>query len=428
VIANHALVLHQAAVDHALGVAATEEEEAAPGGIRRIVFDEGHHLFDAADGAFSGHLTAFETAELRRWLRGPESERRRGRGLADRIGDLVADNDEAEKLMHKVLRAALALPGPGWTRRVQAGTPEGAAEHFLALVRQQVLARAEQNSGHSLETDCAPAIDGLAAAAGELAAGLIDLKRPMAGLAAALARKLDAEADELSSSDRGRIEAVSRSLRRRGELMVGGWIDMLSRLIEEKSAPFIEWFAVEQSHGREADVGMHSHWIDPTEPLAQAVLKDADGIIITSATLKDRPPDIPDDWTNAEMRTGAVHLPYPVKRVSYDSPFDYPSISRIVVVNDVNREDMDQLAAAYRELFFASGGGALGLFTAISRLRAVHKRLARPLAQKGLALYAQHVDPMDTVWSTCSGPSAMPACSSSTRCATASTFRATACA
>ena len=49
VIANHALVLHQAAVDHALGVATTEEEEAAPGGIRRIVFDEGHHLFDAAD-------------------------------------------------------------------------------------------------------------------------------------------------------------------------------------------------------------------------------------------------------------------------------------------------------------------------------------------------------------------------------------------
>ena len=104
VIANHALVLHQAAVDHALGVATTAEEEAAPGGIRRIVFDEGHHLFDAADGAFSGHLTAFETSELRRWLRGPESERRRGRGLADRIGDLVAENEEAEKLMQGIVR------------------------------------------------------------------------------------------------------------------------------------------------------------------------------------------------------------------------------------------------------------------------------------------------------------------------------------
>jgi ATP-dependent DNA helicase DinG len=396
VIANHALVLNQAATDYALGVAETEEEEAAPGGLRRIVFDEGHHLFDAADSAFSGHLTALETAELRRWLRGPETERRRGRGLVDRIGDLVADNEAAETLVQKVLQAAYALPGPGWTRRVQAGTPEGVAEHFLSVVRQQVLARAEQNAGNSIETDCVPLVDGLAEAAEDLATALHDLKRPMTRLAEALAKKLDDEAQELSTYDRGRIEAVSRSLMKRGELMVGGWIDMLARLLETKNPLFVEWFAIDQIYGREADVGLHSHWVDPTEPLALAVLKNADGVIITSATLKDRPPDVPDDWANAEMRTGAVHLPYPVKRASYDSPFDYASTCRLLVVNDVNREDMDQVAAAYRELFFASRGGGLGLFTAISRLRAVHKRLSVALAQKGLALYAQHVDPMDT--------------------------------
>ena len=396
VIANHALVLHQAAVDHALGVASTAEEEAAPGGLRRIVFDEGHHLFDAADSAFSGHLTAFETVELRRWLRGPETERRRGRGLADRIGDMVADDEAAEKLLQQVLRAAHALPGPGWMRRVQAGQPDGPAENFLALVRQQVLARTQENNGNSQETDCTPLVDGLAAAVGELAVALIDLKKPMAALANALAKKLDTEAEDLSTNDRGRIEAVSRSLKRRGALMVGSWIDMLGRLLEDRNPLFIEWFSVDQAFGRETDVGLHSHWVDPTEPLALAVLKDADGIIITSATLKDRPPDVPDDWANAEMRTGAVHLPYPVKRASFDSPFDYKAISKVIVVNDVSRDDMDQIAAAYRELFIASGGGALGLFTAISRLRAVHKRLLRPLAQAGLPLYAQHVDPMDT--------------------------------
>ena len=131
-------------------------------------------------------------------------------------------------------------------------------------------------------------------------------------------------------------------------------------------------------------------------PLANTVLRSADGIIVTSATLKDRPPDVPDDWTNAEMRTGAIHLPYPVKRAGYDSPFDYKKISRVIVVTDVKREDMDQIAAAYREFFIASGGGGLGLFTAIARLRAVHKRIAQPLAKFGLPLYAQHVDPMDT--------------------------------
>lgn len=396
VIANHALVLRKAAVDQAIGYTQTKEESSAPQDLRRLVFDEGHHLFDASDSAFSGHLTALETAELRRWLRGPEAAARRGRGLKERVGDLVSDDETAEKHLNAVLSAAYALPGPGWTRRIQAGTPEGAAESFLTLVRQQVLARAEQNSGQTLETDCMPLVEGLSTAAGELAAALIDLKRPMALLANTLAKKLDDEAAELSTYDRGRIEAVARSLRRRGELMVGSWIDMIERLLDKPNPLFVEWFSVDQMFGREADVGLHSHWIDPTEPLALVVLKPADGVVITSATLKDRPPEAPEDWTNAEMRTGAVHLPYPVRRVSYDSPFDYRNSSRIIVVNDVNREDMDQLAAAYRELFLGARGGSLGLFTAISRLRAVYKRLVRPLAQKGLPLYAQHVDPIDT--------------------------------
>ncbi len=396
VIANHALVLRKAAVDQAIGYTQTKEESSAPQDLRRLVFDEGHHLFDASDSAFSGHLTALETAELRRWLRGPEAAGRRGRGLKERVGDLVSDDETAEKHLNAVLSAAYALPGPGWTRRIQAGTPEGAAESFLTLVRQQVLARAEQNSGQTLETDCMPLVEGLSTAAGELAAALIDLKRPMASLANTLAKKLDDEAAELSTYDRGRIEAVARSLRRRGELMVGSWIDMIERLLDKPNPLFVEWFSVDQMFGREADVGLHSHWIDPTEPLALVVLKPADGVVITSATLKDRPPEAPEDWTNAEMRTGAVHLPYPVRRVSYDSPFDYKNSSRIIVVNDVNREDMDQLAAAYRELFLGARGGSLGLFTAISRLRAVYKRLVRPLAQKGLPLYAQHVDPIDT--------------------------------
>ena len=43
-----------------------------PGAPTRLVFDEGHHVFDAADGAFSAYLSGRETAELRRWLRGGE--------------------------------------------------------------------------------------------------------------------------------------------------------------------------------------------------------------------------------------------------------------------------------------------------------------------------------------------------------------------
>jgi ATP-dependent DNA helicase DinG len=396
VIANHALVLHQAAVDHALGAPSVEEGQEAAGTLKRIVFDEGHHLFDAADSAFSGHLTGLETGELRRWIRGSEVQGRRGRSLAERLSDLIAQDETAERLLSDITHAARMLPAPGWQRRVQAGAAEGPAEIFLALTRAQVLARSENGSGQTLEADCRPLVEGLAAEAGMLAAHLIDLQRPMLKLARLLMQKLDEKAAELDSSERARIEALARSLRRRGELTIGEWIDMLNRLVEGADPRFVDWFSVEQLSGREIDVGLHSHWVDPTKPLAETVLARADGVLITSATLKDRPPASPEDWQNAEMRTGVVHLPYPVKRVSHESPYDYVKNSRILIVNDVNREDMDQLAAAYRELFLAAQGGALGLFTAISRLKAVHRRLMQPLAQRGLTLLAQHVDPIDT--------------------------------
>ena len=51
--------------------------------------------------------------------------------------------------------------------------------------------------------------------------------------------------------------------------------------------------------------------------------------------------------------------------------------------------------SAYRALFLAAGGGGLGLFTAISRLRAVHARIAPELEAAGIPLLAQHVDAMD---------------------------------
>ena len=42
-----------------------------------------------------------------------------------------------------------------------------------------------------------------------------------------------------------------------------------------------------------------------------------------------------------------------VKKCSYDSPFDYKEATRVIVINDVNKNDLDQVAAAYEVLFKA---------------------------------------------------------------------------
>jgi ATP-dependent DNA helicase DinG len=86
----------------------------------------------------------------------------------------------------------------------------------------------------------------------------------------------------------------------------------------------------------------------------------------------------------------------PPVRAAVPSPFDYADCTRVLVVTDVRKDDMDQVAAAYRELFKAAGGGGLGLFTAVSRLKEVWKRIRGPLDAAGIDLLAQHVEGMDT--------------------------------
>jgi ATP-dependent DNA helicase DinG len=163
----------------------------------------------------------------------------------------------------------------------------------------------------------------------------------------------------------------------------------------EVNDEFVDWFEIAREDGRDVDVGLERRWIDPTIPLANEVLAHAHGALVTSATLRDAG-DGEGDWESAEVRTGAHHLPEPPKRASFGSPFSYAQQARIFIVKDVERRNADQLAAAYRELFLASGGGALGLFTAVRSLRAVESRIAAPLAEAGLTLYAQHVDKLDT--------------------------------
>ena len=119
-------------------------------------------------------------------------------------------------------------------------------------------------------------------------------------------------------------------------------------------------------------------------------------MLVTSATLRDVTGDPEADWAAAERRTGALHLPRPPELASEPSPFDYAGNTRVLVLDDVSRDDPDQIAAATRELFLAAGGGGLGLFTAISRLKAVYDRIAAPLEDTGLTLLAQHVDVLDT--------------------------------
>ena len=383
VVANHALVMTQ--------MARGLMEEG--GGPTRFVFDEGHHLFDAADSAFSAHFTGHEASELRRWIRGAEARgRRRGRGLKTRVEDLLGENADAADALDQIVAAAGALPDAGWHQRCADSRPAGPAEAFLAAVRHHTYARTADSRGpYDIEADTNDPAPELIDAAGRLEGALHKLEQEIGRLRSHLMRRLDEEADELDTNLRIRIESVCRSVQFRAEQVLRAWRYMLASLAGDRPIEFVDWFSVDRIDGRDVDIGLHRHWIDPTVPFAGVVAAPAHGVLVTSATLRDGTGEAEADWRSAEARTGALHLPSSV-RAAVPSPFAYDRLTRVFVVTDVRKDDLAQVAAAYRALFIAAGGGALGLFTAISRLRGVYERIAGALDEAGLQLYAQHID------------------------------------
>ncbi|WP_369060491.1 ATP-dependent DNA helicase [Caulobacter sp. 73W] len=397
VIANHALVMTQAAFDGARSAKGLKTDVETTT-LKRIVFDEGHHLFEAADSAFSSALSGAELAELRRWIRGPEGRGRRGRGLEARLLDILGDRETARDALRAALHAAAALPGEGWSGRVAPpdgqANPIGPIEAFLVVVLEQLRARATA-SDVGMECAARPALDMVRQTAAEAARAIAAVEAPLLALARHLEDVLDEDTDTLPTSERARIEGALRGLDRRARMTLPAWRSMLKAIDEdsEDDPEFVDWFEATFLYGRVVDAACRRHWVDPTQPLQAAVLSRAHGVLVTSATLTD--PSADDPFALAEMRTGAARLPDPPKLLRLASPFDYANNARAFVVTDVGRDDPRQVSAAMRELFLAAGGGGLGLFTAIRRLKAVHERIAAPLADKGLALYAQHVDPLE---------------------------------
>lgn len=383
VIANHALVM----VNAARGRDAAQRPT-------RIVFDEGHHVFEAADSTFAAALTGAETIELRRWVIGPEAKSRgRRRGLAARLADVASYDEEGARAIAQAREAAEALPGDGWLARIVESTPSGPLEELLSAARALTYARDEsggQDAGYGLETEVAQLDGPFIEVAGRAQEALEALRKPLVRLGLRLEALIEDGPDWLDGPARARIEGARGAIAWRTDLLAG-WIALLARLGGPGDPDFVDWVAVERSDGREWDVGLHRHYLDPMKPFANTVLAPAHGVMMTSATLRDG-----EDWDSAIARSGAPHIEVAPRLFAAESPFNYASQAEVLIVTDVAKGDIPALAAAYGRLIEASGGGALGLFTAIRRLRAVYGRIADRLARGGLPLFAQHVDPIDT--------------------------------
>ncbi|MEZ5693951.1 MAG: ATP-dependent DNA helicase [Altererythrobacter sp.] len=388
VIANHALVMVNAA---RAGFGGGRDHAQRPS---RIVFDEGHHVHQAADSTFAAALTGAETIELRRWIVGPERKSKgRRRGLAARLADVASYDDAGGEAVETAITAAQALPTDGWLQRLHDNEPFGPIEALLAAVRALTYARDESGgheAGYGIETEVAELPGPLIQLAQEAMQALATIRSPLVKLGVRLEAIVEDAPDWLDAQGRARIEGARNSLGWRIDL-IAAWEAMLDRLGGPADPEFVDWFAVDRSEAREFDIGIHRRWLDPMKPFARVVLEPSHGVMLTSATLRDG-----EDWETAIEASGAPHIEVQPQLSAAESPFDYANRAEVLIVTDVKRGDLPALAGAYARLIEVAGGSVLGLFTAIRRLRIVHGRIADRLARAGLPLYAQHVDPIDT--------------------------------
>jgi ATP-dependent DNA helicase DinG len=341
--------------------------------------------------------------------------------LKRRLEDIVAGDDNALADIEAALEAARTLPGQGWENRLSSSQPLGSGETFFMHLRAALYLRVgDPDSLYDLQCELYPAPDNVVAAARDFGSALATLAVPLTRLINWLVKHLDDNADQLDSSQRARIEGAIRGLELRAGGPLGAWQTMLADVDGGARDGFVDWMQIDRMDGQDRDVGLARHWLDPTIPFAHSVLDTAHGVTITSATLQDyaaprqtadlaknaesgtdtktrsmsgKPPH--DGWQSAIALTGAAHMDHAAMRVSFSSPFDYANQTRILVVNDLDRERPEATASAMAALMIAAGGGGLGLFTAIRRLRAVYPALVSRLEAAEIPLYAQHIDQMN---------------------------------
>jgi len=397
VIANHALVMSAAASG---GI-----DEAHPP--ERFVFDEGHHIFHAADSAFGCDLTAQSGYELRRWILGGEGRSKgRVRGLFRRAEPLLANQDDAV-LLDAIKQHATCLPADGWPGRLDNNEPKGPFEKFLRGVQQLVFTRDDDAaSPYSLECPASDLPADLLEQVRGLRSAFLQLYKAVQSLMQRLSKRLENES-ELDGDTRRRIEALLKTLRYYVSDQLMGWQNMCEALLASTATPdpltptndsrqdTIDWLAIERIDGRMLDVGMLRRYLDPTKPFITAMQQQAKGMVLTSATLTDPGLETEAGWQAAEAECGTIHLEKAALRASVPSPFDYARQTRVLVVTDVNQKDDTAVANAYQQLFIAAQGGALGLFTAIERLKRVRASIMGALARARLPLYSQHTDGLD---------------------------------
>jgi DNA polymerase-3 subunit epsilon/ATP-dependent DNA helicase DinG len=181
----------------------------------------------------------------------------------------------------------------------------------------------------------------------------------------------EAEAPELETL-RIRLMGLSRML---GEAHL-----QLDQFIRRPARNAIYWLSMRRGRALNFNVAP----LNVGTLIQQHLLDRKRSVILTSATLR-----VEGVFDYMRDRLGAET----VGELAVGSPFDYPSVALLYMVNDIpepgSRGYQKTLEETLIDLFKATEGRALALFTSYSQLKATTTAITEPLAKEGITVYSQ---------------------------------------
>ena len=377
VIANHALTIY----------AGRSAMRTSPTALPRYaVFDEAHHIFDAADQAFAIFISGRELRELAGWIGQNSQDGIMGR--VERYGVHLPGNMLPEYL-GKVADCAAELPQDGWLKRLQTGDTMTLGERFLQQCLVYAKSVSDVGSTHAVEAPL-PADTRTQATIEEMAAWMAAMNKSLSRLCDYLQACCE-ELDDDSSDIAQRLTGICRSIETRMENQLRPWQGLLSNA--GSAEQFLDWVEMIPGQYGLFDIGIKRHWVNPMVPFSSGIMSRMAGVALTSATL--RASDDANGWEMAKKLCGLDDGDIATTQESFPQVLNYATQGVALVVTDVDWRNPRVLAQAMSRLFKASHGGALGLFTSVKRLRDTHQLIHKDIQNEGMSLFAQHIDPLD---------------------------------
>jgi ATP-dependent DNA helicase DinG len=371
--------------------------------IKYTIFDEAHHLFSTCDDVFSMDISCNSGYFLKSWIYGSNAKlqnQRETNGLKLRLNTLLKSNKEVGEEEQQVdlmiasmldgfIASVSILAGAGSAERIKSHNPKDVMEEFLYQLYLHVLKNNDDlNQYYTLEAqvNCQTFSEEFLVAINNLKKGL----EKAINLGAKLHTQLKQKVIFLKEEDKNSLEEFIKIF----ESLVLNQLLEYSNMLEELEKPdnlFIYRFIIEKEEGNVNNIGLYKNYVDPSQPFATSILVNQKGVSFTSATLSDSYSD--EGEFNDINRFGLNYLGdnFNINTVNIKSPFNYQENSKIIILNSPSK-DTTILSNYILEIFKASNGGGLALFTAINRLKQVYKNISLPMAFNNLRLMAQHIN------------------------------------